>query len=172
MPVNGTLSSMPMHELLRWLTATAKSGLLTVEHDRIVTKVEFSSGQIVSSSSDEPANRLGQCLLSQGKISDEQLRSALAVHEQTRDRLGQVLVQQGLLTQDDLARFLKTKARETVLSLFDSSHASFHFDETASAGPEAVAVGFEIESLLSEGAVRRREMAKFEEILTSPGLVL
>ena len=78
MPLFGTFSTMSLPDLLQWLAASAKTGTLRVERNRATKVLRVRDGRVTGSSSDEPALRLGQFLLSQKKITEEQLREALA----------------------------------------------------------------------------------------------
>jgi type IV pilus assembly protein PilB len=50
--------------------------------------------------------KIGEILVSEGKISDEQLKEALEVQKSDGRNLGKILVSLGHVTPDDLARAL------------------------------------------------------------------
>ncbi|MEG0036379.1 MAG: type II secretion system protein GspE, partial [Oscillospiraceae bacterium] len=50
--------------------------------------------------------RLGDILLAQGYINEDQLKTALANHKKTKQRLGDYLVDTGMVADEDIARAL------------------------------------------------------------------
>ena len=88
MTLFGTLRTMPLIDLLRWMAAAKKTGTLQVERNRVRKWIVFQSGVVRGSASDDPPGRLEHFLLSQGRISENQLRVALAAQEDSREQLG------------------------------------------------------------------------------------
>ena len=74
MPVFGNLSTMSLPDLLQWAALTQKTGVLEIERNRICRGIEFRKGFIGACSSDDPSNRIGQVLLSRGKITEQMLQ--------------------------------------------------------------------------------------------------
>lgn len=60
--------------------------------------------------------RLGELLVDEGYITDEQLQSALDLQGQDGDLLGRILVDQGFLTERALARAMATQLQLPYLS--------------------------------------------------------
>ena len=50
---------MSVEELLRWVEAGSKSGTLEIERDKIVKRLTFLEGRVVSCSSNDPATLMG-----------------------------------------------------------------------------------------------------------------
>ena len=55
--------------------------------------------------------RLGQILISAGKITPEQLENALNKQKKTARKLGDILIEEGYITENELARTLSQKFR-------------------------------------------------------------
>src|SRR5262245_2518602 len=125
MPLVGTLRTMSLPDLLQWLGNSTKTGTLGVERNKVRKCILMEEGKIVGCSSDDPPERLGQYLLSRGKLTEEQLRQALMSQEQHRRHLGSILVELGFLTPEDLIAHLESKAEETIYSLFEWPDAIF-----------------------------------------------
>lgn len=53
--------------------------------------------------------RLGELLLQEGIINDEQLKEALEEQEQTGELIGEILVRKGFVTESDIARTISTQ---------------------------------------------------------------
>lgn len=172
MPLVGTLATMGLADLLQWLATAGKSGTLQVERNKSAKWIQLSKGRVVGCSSDDPPHRLGQYLMSRGKVSAEQLRQALATQEQTHQHLGRILVDMGLLSQDDLAAHLEAKAEETIYSLFDWDDAFFRFDEGLDTRENSFPVDLQVQDILLRGLKRYDEMHRIRQVLHDAGIVL
>ncbi len=172
MPLYGTLTSMPLPDLLQWLGNARVTGSLRVERDRVSKSIHFHEGRVVGCSSDDPAQRIGQYLLNRGQITEDQLREALQLQELSGQHLGSLLVELGALTAEQLAMHLEAQAEETVHSLFDWDDAVFRFEEADKNPAQAVPVSLRVEDVLLRGLKRYDEMRQIREVFNDPGIVL
>src|SRR5688572_16060771 len=79
MAIQGYLSTMSVSDLLQFLAAAKKTGLLKFSHAKVVKGIYFENGIIVGSSTTDPGEFLGQVLIHYGKISETQLQAAMAI---------------------------------------------------------------------------------------------
>jgi len=172
MPLFGTLSTMPLPDLLQWLAAGRLSGTLQIERNRVSKSIVFEGGQIVGCSSDDPPERLGQFLIARGKITEEQLRQALGHQETARKHLGTILVEMGVLSPDELASHLEAKAEETIFSLFDWEDAVFRFQQGLRDEASVFPISLRVEDVLLRGLTRFDELQRIRQVLYDPRLVL
>ena len=172
MPLFGTFSTMSLPDLLQWLANSHKTGTLRVERNRATKVIRMRDGRVTGSSSDEPSLRLGQFLLSRKKITEEQLRQALATMEQTSAFIGQTLVDAGALDADELRAALEAKAQEVIYSLFDWPDGVFRFEETIDENKDVFPVEIRVDELLLCGLQRHDEMALIRGLLNDPGIIL
>jgi len=172
MPLVGTLSTMPLPDLMQWLGNALKTGTLRVEHERVTITVRLRDGRVVGSSSDDPPQRLGQFLLARNSITEEQLRQALHINEDTKQLLGQTLVEMGALTAEELLAQLTEKAEEIIHSLFDWRDAVFRFEETVDDRDDVFPVDLRVDDVLLRGLQRFDEMTQIREVFTDDGIVL
>lgn len=173
MALVGTLSTMPLPDLLQWLGAAEKTGTLRVERDRAVKSIRLREGRVTGCSSDDPSLRLGQFLLGRKKITEEQLRQALQLQEESSRFLGQILVEMEVLDSDTVRKELEAKAHEVIYSLFDWPDAVFRFeDEEVEDRPDLFPVDIHVEDLLLRGMQRIDDMAMIRELLYDPQLIL
>ena len=171
MPLHGTLSTMPLPDLLQWLGTALKTGTLQIERNRATKTIRVREGRVIGCSSDEPAQRLGQFLLSRKKINEEQLRQALIIHEESPKYLGQTLVEMGALSAEELVVELKAKVEEIIYSLFDWNDSVFRFEETVTA-TDVFPVDIRMDDILLRGVQRFDEMEQIRGVFHDPGLVL
>lgn len=163
---------MPLPDLLQWLATVGKSGTLRVERNRVAKWIQLSKGRVVGCSSDDPPHRLGQYLLSRGKVTEEQLRQALSAQSKTGQHLGRILVDMGVLSQNDLTAHLEAKAEETIYSLFDWNDAIFRFDDGLDNRSDIFPVDLQVQDILLRGLKRFDEMQRIRRVFHDPGIVL
>ncbi|HKQ61749.1 MAG TPA: DUF4388 domain-containing protein [Candidatus Polarisedimenticolaceae bacterium] len=172
MAVHGNLQTMSLGDLLQWAGQARKSGVLELERNKVTRRIVFRDGEIVGCSADDPPIRLGQFLLSRGKISADALREALARQETEKRSLGLILLELGALTQKELLQELAAKAEETIFGLFDWDDAVFRFDLQRPIDPYTIEVHFTVEDLLLRGLRRADELQQIRGLFPSSGVVL
>src|SRR5512134_3842880 len=164
MPLFGTLSTMPLTDLLQWLAAGRLSGTLQIERNRVSKSIVLQDGQIIGCSSDDPPERLGQFLIARGKITEEQLRQALLLQEASHRHLGKILVEMGALSPDELGSHLEAKAEETIFSLFDWDDAVFRFQQGMRDEASVFPVSLRVEDVLLRGLTRFDELQRIRQV--------
>jgi DNA-binding Xre family transcriptional regulator len=172
MPLVGTFSTMSLPDLLQWLGSSGKTGTLQVERSRATKVIRLRRGRVIGCSSDHPTQRLGQFLISRKKITEEQLRQALTIKEETSQFLGQTLVEMGALSHEELCAELTAKVEEIIHSLFDWEESVFRFEETVAEEADAFPVDLRVDDILLRGLQRVDEMALIRSVLYDPGIVL
>jgi hypothetical protein len=172
MPVLGDLNTMALPDLLQWASMSQKSGVLELERNKVTRRIEFRKGWIRACSSDDPRSLLGQFLLSRGKITQVQLRDALARQETTGKHLGMIFLEMGALTQAELTRQVAAKAEETIQGLFDWEGAVFRFHEGATLEPNQIEVNLSVRDILFRGLQHHDELNEIRKAFKSSGIVL
>jgi len=172
MSLAGDFATMPLPDLLQWLSLSQKTGILILQRGEVVKEIYFRSGKIVSSSSNDPREYFGQFLLAYGKLTEDDLLYAFAKQAQTGIKLGRILVMEGLLSEDEIQRFLRVKAEETVYDLFLWDLGDFKFYNDVPAQGNHVPIEMEVTSILMEGTRRSDEWARIRKVLPSPNAVV
>lgn len=172
MPLHGSIATMPLPDLLQWLATAGKTGELRIERNKIVKRILFERGRISGCGSDEPAERIGQFLLSRGHITADHLRSALAVQEGDGRHLGRILVSMEAIAEADLRRALEQKAEETIFSLFEWEDAEFRYEDGEGELAGVYPVDLRVEDVVLRGAQRWDESRRIRKIFRDPGIVL
>ena len=170
--VHGSLRGMPPTEILQWLGGARKSGTLEVEHARVVRRIHFRDGTIRSCGSDYAPTLLGQYLLARGRITEAELRTALAQQEGSGQNLGSILVNAGRLTLDELERFLAAKVEESIYGIFDWEDGTFRFEPGAEPPAGAIETELSVEHVLLHGATRQDEMRRSREVIGNDEAIL
>jgi hypothetical protein len=172
MSIYGYLHTMSLPDLLQWASVNKKTGVLEVERNKIAKRISFLDGRIVACSSDEPSSRLGQFLLSRGKISQLQLRQALAQQERTGQNLGVIFQEMGALTREELAAEVTAKAEENIFGLFDWPDAVFRYCQNAPHDPWQIEIGLNVQDVLLRGLQRHDELQRMRQTFKHSGVVL
>jgi hypothetical protein len=170
--LSGSLTTMSLPDLLQWASRGQKTGTLQVRDERVAKRIHFLAGLIIGSSSTDPGDYLGQVLLSEGLLSEEQLREAMALQARTKVMLGRILVQGGLVTEERIAAVLRHKAEETIYSLFLWTDGLFEFHEGELPPSEQVRIKVQAEEVLLEGVRRYDTSRKIREVLPDNEIVL
>jgi Domain of unknown function (DUF4388) len=129
MSLRGNLKTMSLPDILQWIAAGQKTGTLHLERGSVKKRIIVRDGQIFSSWSNDPRESLGQFLIRERLVTEEQLFKALIGQEEKGRLLGSLLVAEGVLTEDDLRLALQAKAVETIYDLFLWPEGEFDFRE-------------------------------------------
>jgi hypothetical protein len=125
--LRGHGACVPISELLGFLGAQQKTGLLEVVTPAEVYAVELQGGDIVhvDVSRMPPGHRLGDVLVVQGAINREMLEVMRKMY--ASERLGEVLLRQRLVTREQLYWALQTQIQLLFNRLFVAPMTRFSF---------------------------------------------
>ena len=171
MSLGGDLRTMPFVDILRWLAAGKKTGTLNLEGRNVEKRIVFTTGALSSSWSNDPRESLGQFLVRDGRISEEQLFKALLKQEDQGKLLGTVLIEDGLLTEEELRRSMHAKAEDCVYDLFLWTEGRFHFREGDVPDTSPISLQIPLEEVISKGARRRDDWARIRQTIPSGPVV-
>ena len=130
MPNVGSLARVALPEILKRVNAHELSGSLEATAGTIVRTIYFDRGFIVFTSSTSKSERLGQCLVKAGRVTEEGLE--LAVDLMTgRRRIGEAMVEAGLIDEEEFGRALVHQARHVVTAIYALEQGMYRFDEQA-----------------------------------------
>jgi tetratricopeptide (TPR) repeat protein len=146
------LSTTPIAETLRRLSAERRSGDLQVRSGKVVKTVFFDHGRIVFAASNMKKDRLGEALVAIGRITDDDFNRASALMGGDRKRrFGEALVQAGVLESSELGRLVARQVKRIVLSLFELTSGVGLFEERRCPIPLEYMVSLSIHRLLYVG---------------------
>jgi hypothetical protein len=165
MSLSGNLRTMELSEILQWISSGHKTGTLHLERRSVQKKIVFRKGVIYTSWSNDPRESLGQFLVRDGWISEEQLFRALLQQEQEGSLLGAILVSTGILTEDTLRQSLQQKAEETIYDLFLWPEGRFEFKEGEL--PTLIEINMEVTGVILEGIRRVDEWTRIRAVFGS-----
>ncbi len=119
-------------ELLR---AQSRTGTLLIRQANDEFQIVFHRGRITSLSggSRDETGRIGQLLVQDGRITNEQRDVALKVQKEGQRRIGEVLRGLGYVGNADLDAALETQLRDCLHRIVTLQRPTYHFAETAQA---------------------------------------
>ena len=170
--LGGDLRTMPLPDILQWLESGRKTGTLRVRRRSIEKRIVFSEGRIHSSSSNDPRESLGQFLVRDGRVSEEQLFKGLLRQESEKRLLGSILVTDGVLSEDELKVTLQSKAQETIYDTFLWPEGHFEFHEGELPYDVLVHLDLEIREVVFEGVRRVDDWNRMRAVFPSNRVVL
>ncbi|HTO88156.1 MAG TPA: DUF4388 domain-containing protein [Thermoanaerobaculia bacterium] len=154
MGISGNLNTMQLSELLQWLSLGQKTGTLLIEGKGIEKRVYFQNGRINSSSSSDQREYLGHFLVSHGYITEEELKMAMEVQEESNILLGKILVMINAIAETDLLRLMRKKAEESIYDVFLWEAGNFEFVDGELPELKMVPLSLDVTGIIMEGLRR------------------
>ena len=129
MSLTGDLATMDLLDLFGWLAQRRKNGTLHVRSKSVHKQLVLREGALQACNSNDPRETLGQFLVRDRLITEEDLFKALLRQEQERRRLGAILVAEGVLTPEQVKRALRANGTEAVYELLLWTEGRFDFQD-------------------------------------------
>ena len=157
MGITGNLKTMQLSELLQWLSLGSKTGTLLIDGHGIEKRVYFRNGRINSTSSSDQREYLGHFLVSHGYITEEELKMAMEVQEESSILLGKILVMINAISETDLLRLMRQKAEESIYDVFLWEEGNFEFVDGELPDLKMVPLSLDVTGIVMEGLRRYDE---------------
>ena len=167
MSLTGNLRTMSLPDILQWISTGRKTGTLHLERRSVRKRIAFREGNIFSSWSNDPRESLGQFLIRDRLVSEEQLFRALVAQEKEGRLIGSILVAEGQLNEADLRHSLKAKAEETVYDLFLWPEGGFEFKDGELPEDVLIHVEMAVTGVILEGIRRVDEWQRIRKVFPS-----
>lgn len=153
--IRGEIEASSVPELLRSLTSSGETGILTLRSGDLAKSIYIRNGRVVYAASNNVDERLGESLLVRGRITARQYLEASKRIRPGR-RLGTVLVELQALEPEDLIPSVEQQVKDILLDLFSWTHGDYEM-VIKDVDPESVmAVNISTENLILEGIRRMR----------------
>ncbi len=164
MSLAGNLRTMDLPEVLQWIASARKTGTLHVERRSVQKRIYFQGGAIYTSWSNDPRESLGQILVRERLVTEEQLFKALLSCEQKGGLLGVLLVADGTVSEEDIRRVLRIKAEESIYDLFLWPEGKFEFKDGETAGDDLIPIDLDVTAAIMEGVRRVDEWGRIRTV--------
>jgi len=163
MALKGDLTNVNLGDIFQTLAMNLQEGVLIITHESRVKKIYFKDGLIaLIGSRNKRGFRLGDRLISLGRLSPEDLNMALLKHESAGKPLGEMLVSMSLVSKEDIEETLRFQAEEEIYELFSWKDAHFEFVEGPPVGRQSdnkkiAEIFFNVSNIIMEAARRQDE---------------
>jgi tetratricopeptide (TPR) repeat protein len=172
MAIKGSLREASLPDVLQLLAMGKKTGCLSIADRSNFGYIFFDQGHISYASIVNRRDRLGDILVKNGLITDEQLRAAIDRQATERGkRVGELLVEMGAISRPDLERYMLIQIEEAVYFLFTWTSGTFSFESDVRPDAQDFLVQIGPESLLLEGARRVDEWSLIEKKIPAFNLI-
>jgi hypothetical protein len=170
--LSGDFSTMPLKDLVAYLGSRRATGMLRVTRAGVRKLIQLREGQVLSASSNQPREFLGQFLISMGHLNEEQFSKAYATQRETQVPLGKILVMAGLVPEKTVRSALSLKFREALLDMFSWEEGEFSFDAGAASELDGVPVEVTLADVHREGEFRETAWQAIRSVFPSGNLYL
>lgn len=168
MAIKGSLKEASLADVCQLLALGQKTGCLSVADRSRFGQIYFDRGRITYARIVNRRDRLGDLLVRDGEIAQEQLDEVLVQQSREPDkRVGELLVERRILSPTDLTRYIRLQIEEAIYHLFTWSRGNFFFEVDEKPNPADVVISINPESLLLEAARRVDEWSQIEKKIPS-----
>jgi two-component system OmpR family response regulator len=163
--LRGSLDEQPFAQVLQRIYAGRLTGALLLTGERWKKVVYFESGYPIAVRSNDPAECLGQVLLSQRMISAETLAESLRQMKSSKKRQGELLVEMGALSPYNLSRALILQMEAKLLEVFGWRKGRFAFKRGQPGRDQPVRLERSTAALILEGIRRSYDAERMHHVL-------
>lgn len=165
--LSADVRAFPIANVLQMIHESTKSGFLFFENGEHEKTVYLHRGEVVFASSNQTVDRLGECLLRSGVLSQDQHREAKRFYNPPQ-HFGKVLVERGFLTPRDLWNGVRAQVEEIVRTLFSYGAGMVMVWEGEVRPDNVMRLSLPTGRLIEEGLRRRDELLKLLAWLERP----
>jgi hypothetical protein len=168
--LSGDFATMPLKDVVQYLGNRRVSGKLLVQRGGVFKELTLSEGSVISASSNQPREYLGQFLINMGHLTEDQLSRAFEAQRETDFRLGKILVMQAIVPETTVQSMLSLKFREMLLDAFQWPEGEFQFEIVDIANPlEGLDVRVDLLDIHREGEFRETAWQAMRSAFPSGG---
>jgi tetratricopeptide (TPR) repeat protein len=152
------VSVSPIAETLRRVSAEQRSGDLQVRSGRMVKTAFFDHGRLVFTASNLRKDRLGEALVDDGRITQEEFNHVSALMRgERRRRFGEALVKAGVMDRYEVGTAVARQVRRMALSFFELADGAAIFEERDCPIPLEYMISISIHRLLYDGIRKMKD---------------
>ncbi len=155
----GSLARVALPEILKRIALNELSGSLEASSGKTARTIYFDRGFVVFTASTSKQDRLGQCLLEAGRVTEHELELAARLMSSRSRRIGQAIVAAGLLTEEELGRELACQARRIATAIYALKKGMYRFEQQECPIPMELRLSLSMYRLQLEG-IRKMKNGK------------
>ena len=162
MPMQGDLKTMPVVELLMWISQFQKTGTLEIRTKTSTEKMAFDHGALVFSSSSNPERTLGKLLIKYGIVSEENHKRARELRKTKSVAVAKALLELDIVTEAQLVRFMRKKAERELYDIFDLQEGDFTFTEADMPALDLLPIRVDVSKMLLRVTQDKDEKGEYD----------
>ncbi len=170
--LEGHLKAFKLADVFIGIQRGTKTGTLKIKSGAVVKRVYINNGDIVFADSSLKNDGLGEMLVIEGIITQQQFDEATARLIETDEKLGKVLVEMSCLTPRELYQAVRRQVEGIILGLFAIDDGTFEFNEGSLPTEEVITLIISAADIIYRGMKRVRSVAYVEQMCPSPAAVL
>ena len=140
--------------VVRELWRSHATGTLQLHSAATSKRLFFEGGDIVFAGTNVEHERLGERLVSAGRIKRSVLDLSLRVMERSNERFGTTIVELGWVSAAEMQRYVAAQIKEIIYSVFTWNDGDYHFAPGVRPVPRDIALQLMTAELIYEGASR------------------
>lgn len=166
--LKGIIEDFRLADTLIGIQRTLSTGVLRFESGDISKNVYVRNGDMIFASSNQKGDRLGDLLLREEIITQDQYSRSVEEMKKTGQKQGAILVRLGYLRPDELVAAVRHYVEEIIKSLFLLEKGRFFFDESPLPSEEVITLKLSAANLIYSGVKKAVHSGHFETELPSP----
>jgi hypothetical protein len=167
----GKLSILSLPDILEFLNANKKTGLLILKNNNQKKEIFLRDGNVIFAASNLAEDRLGDLMLKEGKITKEHYDKSVELMAGKSKRQGKILIEIGAIEPKDLWFWINKQIKKIVFSIFEWTEGEFYFSEGDLPSQENITADVSIPELIIEGIRNIKNYECIEKRLPSPDLI-
>lgn len=173
MGMSGNIQTVPLVDLLQWITSDNRTGVLILKREEHERRVYFKKGRVNSFSSSDERDRFGQFLVHCGALTPITLAQVLDEQKKTKHAIGRAVVELGVMTEQEVKQRLKSHATDLCTSLFLWKEGSFEFvsEDVKVDERDFVAFAISVDEILLEAHRRIDEWGRIKTVFARDDMV-
>ena len=129
MTIEGDFNTLFLADILQLLCNHGKTGVLKANHGEHEVKTFIKNGAIICVMGSKESTRLGNILVNNGIITQDQLEACLEIGSQIKKPLGKILIDEKHITEEILNRFIDRQAEDIILDMLLWEAGSFIYND-------------------------------------------
>jgi hypothetical protein len=165
--LSGDLTEIRFPTLLMSLYRERETGILTLSSQVSRKSLYIEEGKIIFATSDDPDDRLGECLLRRNMITAQHYLDSV---EQIRPgrRQGEILVDMGALTTEELVEGLSQQLYDIIFSVFRLKSGTYMLTLTDFSTLEMVTLSVDMPLVVFKGMERLETWSQIYPVVGPP----
>jgi Domain of unknown function (DUF4388) len=155
--LRGTLDDFTLADVFKLLSFSKKTGRVELKRRAGIGRVFFRDGDVYYAESSLSREPLGQKLVRSRALTESHLRRALDEHADTGERVGQILLREGWINEEQLEDAVRQQIEDSVFDLLRWELGDFEWEPNATLEPE-VPISVSVENLIMEASRRLDEL--------------